>query len=377
MALRSLGGRLKQNSLYLPSTFEERGTAAPFTTPMFLLSRVRTEERHGLVLLLPSFGGGDGSYVVPWSAVPDVGGMSIHDRALHEVILAEQATSPDQMRAAAFKIAATGLAGPEAADAARKAMEEDRKKVDETHILLILALLTSSGMSTQELVQTNPETDEWRGRTKAMLTKAAEDYGTDLDQVYYRIGELSRMLAPVGLAISRQEARLRHMLQELGEFRQSIAEWAERDVSETADFAAFAAAVADMTLDMAGKMFRKLDAGVQDIGVVVRDWQVQGALAKQMAGRLSWLLDGWETIIELWRGFADQPIDAQRDGVANLMRILPLIPRNENEEDGRELKRRHEIFQHKRLQAHVDWRTGKYDVELVSRIEQIKAKALA
>jgi hypothetical protein len=59
------------------------------------------------------------------------------------------------------------------------------------------------------------------------------------------------------------------------------------------------------------------------------------------------------------------------------MRVLPLIPRNESEDDGEESKKRQEAFQHKRFQAHVDWRTGKYDVELVSRIEQIKAKAIA
>ncbi|HEV2678114.1 MAG TPA: hypothetical protein VGV37_26540 [Aliidongia sp.] len=366
---------MKQNTLYLPSTFEERGTAAPFTTPMFILSRVRPDERQGLVLLLPSFGGTEGSYVVPWSAVQEIGGMSTHDRALHEEILATKATSPDQMRAAAFKVALTGLAGPAAAEAARKAMDEDQKKVDETHILLILALLTSSGMTSQELMQTNPESDEWRVKTKAMLAKAAEDYGIDTDQIYYRIGELSRMLAPVGLAISRQEARLRQMLQGLGEFRQSIAEWAEQDLSEMADFAGFAAGAADLTLDMAGKMFRKLDAAVNDIGAVVRDWPTQGPLANHLASRLSWLLDGWEFIIELWLSLADEPVDAQRDGVANLMRILPLIPRNESEEDGDDVAKRHEAFQRRRLQAHVDWRTGKYDVELVSRIEQIKAKA--
>jgi len=368
---------LKPNSLFLPSTFEERGTAAPFTTPMFALSRVRPDERQGLVLLLPSFGGTDGNYVVPWSAVQDMGGMSTHDRALHEEILASQATSPDQMRTAAFKVAMTGLAGPQAAEAAKKAVAEDKKKIEETHILLILALLTSSGMTTQELMQTNPETDEWRVKTKAMLEKSAAEYGITIEEIYVRIGELSETLAPVGLAISRQEARLRTLLQDVGEFRQSISEWAEADLSEMSDFADYAASVADLTLDMAGTMFRKLDNGVQDIGKVVREWQTQGPLAKHMASRLSWLLDGWEFIVQLWRSLAEAEVEEQRDGVGNLMRVLPMIPRNESEEDEEDEKKRHELFQRKRLQAHIDWRTGKYDVELVSRIEQIKAKAVA
>jgi len=368
---------LKPNNLYLPSTFEERGTAAPFTTPMFTLSRVRPDERQGLVLLLPSFGGTEGSYVVPWSAVPEIGGMSTHDRALHEEILAAKATSPDMMRAAGFKVAMTGLAGPSAAEAARKAVAEDQKKVEETHILLILALLTASGMTTQELMRTNPETDEWRVKTKAMLEQSAADYGIGIDQIYHRIGELSHTLAPVGLAISRQEARLRQLLQSLGEFRQSISEWGESDLSEMADFAIYAAATADLTLDMAGTMFRKLDNGVRDIGLVVRDWTAQAPLAKHMAARLSWLLDGWDFIIGLWRSLADRPVDEQRDGVGNLMRVLPLIPRNETEETEADANKRHELFQRKRLQAHVDWRTGKYDIELVSRIEQIKARAIA
>lgn len=53
-------------SVFLPSTFEERGAVAPFTTPSLAMSRVRPDDRHGLVLMMPNMGGGDGAYVVPW-----------------------------------------------------------------------------------------------------------------------------------------------------------------------------------------------------------------------------------------------------------------------------------------------------------------------
>ena len=44
-------------SFFLPSTFEERGAVAPFTTPSLAMSRVRPDDRHGLVLMMPNLGG--------------------------------------------------------------------------------------------------------------------------------------------------------------------------------------------------------------------------------------------------------------------------------------------------------------------------------
>jgi hypothetical protein len=362
-------------SLFLPSTFEERGTAAPFTTPSLALSRVRPDERHGLVLLMPNLGGADGAYVVPWAAVGEVVTMSVHDRALHEEVLETRAVTPEAMRVAALKIARTGLAGPRSASSAEAMLEADEAQYVETHFLLILSLLGSLGMSSRQLLTMKPDSREWEELVRSMLNQAGASLQIETNTVYDRIGELGRILTPIGLAVSRQEGRLRRLMAELTRFRDAVGDWSLTDQSEMAPYAAFASEVAELTVGIATTTFGSLDKAVNDISLVIRQWDKQVPLAQRAAARLSWLLDGWDYILAMWSDIAEVSRSEQREGISQIMRVLPLIPRGETEWDENEVERRHELFQRKRIRAMMDWRTGQYDVELVNRFETIKAQA--
>jgi hypothetical protein len=142
-----------------------------------------------------------------------------------------------------------------------------------------------------------------------------------------------------------------------------------------APYAAFASEVAELTVGIASTTFVSLDKAVNDISLVIRQWDKQIPLAQRAAARLSWLLDGWDYILAMWSDIADASRSEQREGVSQIMRVLPLIPRGETEWDENEVERRHELFQRKRIRAMMDWRTGQYDVELVNRFETIKAQA--
>ena len=362
-------------SLFLPSTFEERGTAAPFTTPTLALSRVRPDERHGLVLLMPNLGGADGAYVVPWAAVSDVITMSVHDRALHEEVLETRAVTPDAMRTASLKIARTGLAGPKAAAAAEATLDAEEAQHVETHFLLILSLLGSLGMSSRQLLTLKPDSADWKELVRTMLHSAGETLKVEANTVYERIGSLGRILTPIGLAVSRQEGRLRRLMMTLSDFRASLHDWSLNDQSETSPYAAFAAEVAELTVGVAASTFASLDKAVSDIPIVISQWDKQVPLAERAANRLSWLLDGWDYILAMWSEVEYANRSDQREGISQIMRVLPLIPRGETEWDEDEVERRHELFQRKRIRAMMDWRTGQYDVELVTRYEAIKAQA--
>ncbi|HLZ65956.1 MAG TPA: hypothetical protein VKQ29_06975 [Aliidongia sp.] len=362
-------------SLFLPSTFEERGTVAPFTTPTLALSRVRPDERHGLVLLMPNLGGADGAYVVPWAAVGDVITMSVHDRALHEEVLETRAVTPDAMRVAALKIARTGLAGPKTALAAEAALEAEEAQHVETHFLLILSLLGSLGMSSRTLLTLKPDSEEWEELVRGMLHKAGETLNVDANMVYDRIGALGRILTPIGLSVSRQEGRLRRLMTALSDFRASLHDWSLNDQSEMSPYAAFAAEVAELTVNVAAATFASLDKAVGDISAVISQWHKHVPLAERAANRLSWLLDGWDYILAMWDEVEPGNRIAQREGISQIMRVLPLIPRGETEWDENEVERRQELFQRRRIRAMMDWRTGQYDVELVTRYETIKAQA--
>lgn len=328
------------------------------------------------MLMMPSFGSSEGgAYVVPWKAIPEMMKMSIHDRALHEEVAQTQATTPELMRVSALKVGRTGLAGPAAAEAARRAIEADKQKVMETHFLLIMGLLSSLGLSAKDLVALNPSSESWRATTKSLLSKAGGSMGIEVNEIYVRIGALSQLLAPIGLGTS-SPGRLRTLTDRLPDFRDSIAEWAETDTTDLASFADFASSTADSTFSSAVKMLTALDNSLRDVGLIVREWQKQAKTVAHIATRMSWLLDGWDFIFAYWDQAVNAPIEEQREAIVQLLRVLPLIPRNEAEWGGDELSQSYQKLQGRNLPANIDWRTGRQDLDMIARIEAAKAKVV-
>ena len=324
---------------------------------------------------MPNMGGGDGAYVVPWAAVGDVVSMSVHDRALHETVLEDHAVTPDAMRVASLKVAQTGLAGPRAAYAARAQLAAEEEHYVETNFLLVVALLTSLGMSSRQLFMLQPDSDAWRGLVRSMLHSGGQKLGIDLNTVYERLGKLARILTPIGLKASRQDGRLRVLMNKLVSFRDDMKVWGERDVSDAAPYAEFASEVADFTVRIASRTFESLDNSMRDIPSVIGQWGEQVKIATSAAARISWLLDGWEYILAIWARAADASTADQREAVSQLKLILPIVPRDEMDADEEARKRRQSLTGHKRMKAMVNWRTGELDDELAGRIAEMKIKA--
>ena len=166
------------------------------------------------------------------------------------------------------------------------------------------------------------------------------------------------------------------MLDGFAEFSDGITEWSEAEKSELAPFAEFAGFVAHDTLRNADRLFRQLDTGVRDIVSVVRDWNNHAKAVVGTANKLSWLLDGWDVIFAFWEQAQSQPIEIQREIVGQIVRVLPLVPRNESEGPQEELELRQQQLQGRQLQSTADWRRGRADLELMARLEAIKARVL-
>jgi hypothetical protein len=361
----------------LPTTFEERGAVVAFTTPSLALARVRRDARQRMILMMPNFGGTEGAFVVPWNAVAEVTAMSVHDRALHEEIEAAEAITPEQLRACALRIGQTGMAGPVVAEASRAAAETERRRAAELHFLLIIAVLNALGLTTDDLMALGPGSEPWRFKARTLLGQAAQRIGIDINDIHTRIAALARVLTPHGLSAGRQEGRLRGLLDGFAEFRDGIAEWSESERSELTPFAQFAGFVADETLKSADRLFRQLDTGLRDIVAMLRDWQVQARPVVGVAGKLCWLLDGWDFIFVFWDMVQDEPIEIQREAVARIVRILPLIPRNETEGPQDEFDLRQQQLQGRQLPSSTDWRRARGDLDLAARIEAAKARVVA
>lgn len=360
---------------YAPSTFEERGAAVSFTTPLLSQTRVRMDERKRLEVLIPSFAEGRGVYVVPWKAMPDMVSMTMHDRFLHDAIVRKGACSPHDIRIATLQAARKGLAGPEAVQAARKALEDDESYRTLTNFLLIVEVLKVAGLMSAETLKETLRSAEGEAITRGYMHKAAADMRLEATQLYARVAEMAEAMAPVGLAQAPIAGRLRRCVRALDEFRDSIAWWSRDNPSEAAPVAAFCASVADHTLAIGQSVLDDFDRRARSIGAVIRDWDSQVEVIQAASIRLGWLVDGWDFVVGLWQLALERDAHEQAMTVNEIFRILPLIPTSETRHQHAEEAREVLAKNRRSVRAYEDWRTGMLDVELVERIEKIKAKA--
>ena len=117
-----MGGDTAVSSRFWPATLQERGISIPFTTPSIAFSRVRSDGREGLEVLVPGLSGGQGVYIIPWRGLKDMFKMTVHDRALHEEIDGLKDANPRRVRKIVLSVALTGLAGPKSTKAAQIAL---------------------------------------------------------------------------------------------------------------------------------------------------------------------------------------------------------------------------------------------------------------
>ncbi|MGF7176414.1 hypothetical protein [Azospirillum doebereinerae] len=361
---------------YAPSTFEERGAAVAFTTPLLSQTRVRRGERSKLEVLIPSLSQGAGIYVVAWKAVPEMVTMTMHDRYLHELIVNEESCSPHEIRRATLKAARRGLAGPQAAQAARRALDEDEEQGTLTHYLLILAILKAVGLESPDMLKAGIGTEEGQRLTRQLMTRAAGSLRLDATVLYARLAEIADVASPVGLAQSPRPGRLLRCLSDLKIFKKGMEDWAEAVPSDTSPVALFCAEVAQHTIGIGETVVRDFQRRIEAIGPLMRDWDNEMLRIRDHATRLAWLLDGWSHITGAWDVAQSEDSHQQAATINDLFRILPLLPRQESSRDliG-DAKRVSSSSQRRSVRALEDWRTGAMDLEAIRRIEALKARS--
>ena len=131
---------------YHPTTFLERGVLIPFTTPLLGGTRARPGDKHGLELVIPNPSGGQGVYIMDWTSIPALCRPTLHDRALNDRVAAVHSIAPSTIRRVAREVAAEGLAGEEAMQAALAATDTDRGDRTITNYLLLMALIEQVGL---------------------------------------------------------------------------------------------------------------------------------------------------------------------------------------------------------------------------------------
>lgn len=362
---------------FAPATFAERGVLVPFTSPALMGTRTRLNDRDRLELLLPGFSGGHTHYVVPWPAVPEVARMTVHDRALHEEIETNEICVPHDMRLAALKVATSGLAGPEVAETARKTLEDDKSYRTSAHFLLVIQILQGLGLDIRKLLEMGLESEEGQREARRSMGQAAARFGLRAEELYGRVSELSSLASPVGIESAKTFGRLRTLLDRLSGFRDSVAKWSDEAMADKLDgapVAAFCADVADRTLRLGQQDLARFDGMLRDLETVICGWPQAPVELRDLATHLSWLLDGWEWLIQRWDETIELSRHEQMQALAEILTFLPVLPKDQDRRLVGETPQPLGGLVHQRwVKAFEDWRTGQLDLDLIERIEARKA----
>ncbi|MBV8538287.1 MAG: hypothetical protein JO128_22000 [Alphaproteobacteria bacterium] len=359
---------------FWPNTFEERGAAVPFTTPVLAFSRLRREEEHGLELLVPGLAGGRDTYVIPWRSVPSVFVMTVHDRALREEIEYRPTATPDEIRDASIKVESTGLAGPASARAAKQATNDDDNDRLLTNFFLVSEAVRQLSGGKLKVSPADLTTDGGRMRTKLILSRVAALFQLTPDDFYARLEDWAGVVAPLGIPGLNYTCRLRQLMADLAAYADNVEAWSERDVTDAADSARICARIAEETCGTARNLAAGIDRYSANIRETLSQWAPSSSRIRALMDKLAWTLDGWGPVMTMWRDVDQGDREATQDSIAEMLRLMPVIPRREVGSRARKTwgDLSHALYR-TRVRASEDWLSGKVDFELVLRLEKFKA----
>jgi hypothetical protein len=305
----------------------QRGAAVPFEAPVLRMARVCDDDRDGLIAVLRDFANNGAAYIVPWKSLPLMAAMTDHDLAIHGAINETRASSPAQVRATISRLALSGALGPEA-----KAQENRRALAETDHLadiemILIVQLLTDCGTGGSKLPASPAGWSD--ADVRAAVATAAAAVGLNRREIYRRIGEFSRLLAPVGLKAApgtTPSGWLRVLHAEIDAFGQTLCAAAPRLSSDGSAHLAMIAEAGRRTARLSGLVFDALDYAALDIAGTIRRWDAEVPVLRQSIERLSSLLDEWPALMKLAHDALRAPPEAAAAQLRVVRSMLPRLP---------------------------------------------------
>lgn len=358
----------------VPATFADRGVAVPFTTPLLTQARVRMDSASQPEYVLSNLSGGKGRYIMRWKALEELATVTLHDRALQERLTPKVVRRPGGVRLAALTVAAKGFAGPRAAAAAKVALSAEQQYMIVTHFHLILRLLRMVNLALSQSVEDVVKDPKAQRAARIALGTAARSLGIPLADMLTRIEALSQLVAAVGVADAPERGYLARQAADVADLQRSLRAWALDQGSEVAELATYSGQIAELTSQLCQGCIGEIDRQMDDLPTVFKSWKSRIGEIEKSLTRLHYLLDGWDYIATLWRSAADKDFHERATAVAEVYRVLPMLPRDEVKSANEDKIGDMNVVQRRWVRANQDWRTGRLDYGMVKRIEAIKAK---
>jgi hypothetical protein len=360
---------------YHPTTFLDRGVAVPFTTPLLAGTRARPAERGGTELVVPNPSGGRGVYILPWGDLRALCNPTVHDRRLNERAAALPSIVPSSIRDLARQVAAEGLAGPAAKQAAEIALEADRRDRLLTNFLLLMLVVKQIGSRMAPAADGHPErAPDLAERARQAVVLIAARLGQPADMVAANLETLADLLIGIGLPGQTEECRIPRLLRTLGRVHDEVSAWrGQRGDGNSSLCAEMVVSAGALTLTCAETTLAEAHALTNDITALLRDWATAPAKIARVAARPDWLLDGWEQICCLWDDATD-PADRPA-ALVEMALLVPILPQETALWIGAVVDPVKLAAYRRKVLLNEDWRTGMAVYTLIARNERLRAMA--
>ena len=343
---------------YQPITFLDRGVSLPFTTPLLMGARLRLVAGDALELVIANPGGGRGSYVMPWAAMPEICVPTLHDRRLWALLAVQPVVTPSAVRQVARQVMREGYAGRAAAAAAAAA--EDGRASDRVraNFLLLLRIIGQTETAAENTIAPERDAPErLEARAKRALARAAPLLGLAAEDVAACLEEVAALVQDVGAPGDPKPARARRQALEVETMAGEIAAWtAVTPAAQETPVADVIAAAARLTLDCWAPTIAELDRAFADALALLQRWRREPAVLRQMAARPDWLLDGWSLLCAMWR---DAPQQDRLSVSHEIAMLAPILPREAEQWTGLVADWEHPAILRRKVRAMEDWRTGR------------------
>ncbi|HUN41455.1 MAG TPA: hypothetical protein VMU81_14290 [Acetobacteraceae bacterium] len=278
---------------------------------------------------MPKPSGGAGMYVFPCDGVRQLCRATVHDRRLLQRLENLASITPRSLREVARTVALEGLAGREAQSAANAASMFDQQAQNQANRRLLLALYERAQPDDAKNIRFNMLDNIVQNKMQRVVIAHAPRLGLAPETLPFHLERAGRAFAQVGTYRSDHPTRILTLLDMVRQMHATLTTWSKAQPAGSGELSNMVAEVAGATLACALITTREARLATQDVVALMQQWPANHSALAAQAQRSEWLLDGWESICQIWQ---TAETDAERAAALNdIAALVPVLPKETGE----------------------------------------------